>query len=203
MAQKKAKRKKADGNVHQSIANAVAQLPELLHVEDAFAYPISPKAQQKVPAKPVAKETQKFLTPSLPKKTPTQAPTLRPSAAALSSRRKILWSGVTLMSVLIFTLWAINMRSVIHDVGDNPVPEWQLIATAQADTAAIIEKIAPTPTEKPPEPGTTDALMKALNSIIPQTTETKEGAPTIEPETAPTLPEPTDKKVITPSPNTP
>lgn len=175
MAKKKGKRKKVDGKVHEGIAQAVAQLPTLLHVEvkDAFAYPLPKKTSPTAAAKPRITEKTKPVSPPVMKKIQAQAPPVRPSAQALSSRRKILWGGVTLMSALIFTLWAINMRSIIHDISDNPVPELKLIETAQADTTAIIEKIAPRPAAKTttPEPGTTDALLKALNSMLPQTTE--------------------------------
>ena len=58
-------------------------------------------------------------------------------------RQMVIW-GVVAIAVMIFAVWTVNARIVIHDIANAPTPstEGQLLNTAKNDFSAIIDTIS-------------------------------------------------------------
>lgn len=135
------KKQSASRSVERSISAAVQSLEDLVAPDVAAMKPAS------VP--------------------PRRKKNVRPTSSMLHIEHKkklLLWSGVTLFTLVIFTFWFINTRTVLSAIQEQENPERALIDRARADAVTIVEAMnasvaASTPT-------TTDVSTTALEAAL-------------------------------------
>lgn len=159
------KKKKIDKKVKRNIKKAVEQLPGLMVEHVKFKEIERPQEIAKLPAPTHHEEIETSAHPALPYR----------DDKIIRQKKIWLWTGVFIFSVVVFTMWAWNMRAVFLDSFTNTKTEQPgLTETAQTTwqntikTLSVSQPVSPSaPTKNESEENDSVNLKEQIkNNII-------------------------------------
>lgn len=90
------------------------------------------------------------------------------------NQRTLLWTGVTIMTTIIFVMWVWNAKAMFYDIQHNKSAEAMLLANAKDDIENILAQSPPKPeifeTAKPivtqPDEPSNEAIKQTLQALF-------------------------------------